>query len=127
MKRHLIFLSTLAVIGSQVSLGQGDQKQLITYSFPNLTADRTAYLTCHKVVVAHPDYTLNFSGRSKGRGPIENAVMQVLLNRKISTDSMSERNRTSDATYTLFLGRTTGFYGSVKSNTFCLFNKKTDK
>lgn len=109
---------------SSCALAQtGEEKQLTTYAFPQLVDDRTAAKTCRQVIAAHRGYTVNFSGRAKARAPVENAVMQVLLNRQLTADGMTERNRSANASYTLFLGHTRGFYANVSTNMFCLFSK----
>lgn len=117
-----MFLMTL-LAPSPSAVGQGEQKQLFTYAFPQLVSDRAADQACRRAVAAYPAYTVNFSGRASARSPIENAVVQVMLNRRIGQDGMTERNRSFDATFTLFLGRTGGFYASVKTHVFCLFSK----
>lgn len=50
-------------------------------------------------------------------------MTQVLLNRQLTADGMTERNRSSNASFTLFLGHTRGFYANVKTNVFCLFSR----
>lgn len=85
--------------------------------------DHIAAQTCRQAIAAYPGYRVNFSGHAKTRASIENAVIQVLLNRQLTTDGMTERNRSSNASYTLFLGHTRGFYANVRANVFCLFSK----
>lgn len=121
--RMILAALCFALLAQGKAMG-GDDKQLFSYAFPQLMEDRTAYQGCVKAVVEYPAFHVNYAGRGKSRVPVENAVMQVLLNRKVTSDGMTERNKSKTADYIFYLGRTQGFYANVRTNVFCIFSKK---